>query len=292
MSIYKPVSSATRGLLGISGSILSGVSNAIGNKIIGAVSSQTSNKIIQGAVNSAIQTGVSMANNEITRRVSNPLMQTAQSLDTRLKNIARKGLKTFGLNAFDNQGIKHNTIPHAGGLSILDAWENYKHTNPSGLSHKNFYVLEINDRSPNAPTSNGDKHSMFNLLTTNLQFTSIDIQGETVQLGSVEADRLSANARTVINLTVIDDKLGTIKRWCEQKAFMMASPDGTFMPPAYYCFEVRIVFGTNIADARFYEQIYTMRLQTMPHELTRQEQGLEELQLTFAQTDAFMPHWI
>lgn len=291
MCIYKPVSSATRGLLGVSGSVLNGVSQALGNKLSGVIKTTFSNDTVQNIAQSALQTGVNLATNEITRRVANPLSTWAQKQDTRLKNIARRGLKTFGLNAFDNTRATNN-MAHMGGLTVWQAWENYKHTNPDELSHRNFYVLEINDRSNTAPTANGDYHSMFNLLATNLQFTSIDIQGEGIDIGSTEADKLTANARTVMNITVIDDKLGTIKRWCENKAFMMASSDGTFMPAAYYCFEVRIVFGTNIADARFYEQIYTMRLQTMPHELTRQEQGLEELQLTFVQTDTFMPHWI
>ena len=93
-------------------------------------------------------------------------------------------------------------------------------------------------------------------------------------------------------MTVFDDAHGTIKRWAENKAHMIAASDGTFMPPAYYVFDVRIVFGTNIPDESYYEQIYTMRMQTMPHELSRNDKGLEELQLTFAQTDTFMPHWI
>lgn len=288
MSIYKPISNTSRRALSIGGSVLNGVARGLGAKISSRFGDNLAGKLAQ----TAIQTGTNLAVGEITRRVANPAMKLAQSLDNRLKNIARKGLKTFGLNAFDNESIAHNAMHNAGNLSIWQVWENYKHTNPNNLSRKNFYVLEVNDRSNGAPTSGGHKHSQFNLLCTGLSFNSFDIQGEAVQVGAIELDKPSANAKTVMTVTVFDDQFGTIKRWAERKAQMIAASDGTFMPPAYYVFEVRVVFGTNIADSAYYEQIYLMRVQTMPHELSRNEQGLEELQLTFTQTDTFMPSWI
>lgn len=286
MSLYKPISSATRAVLGVSGSVLNG---AVGNLTKSLnLGDNLGGQLANTALTAASNLGVS----EITRRVSNPLMNVANKLDTRLKNIARKGLKTFGLNAFDNVGLADNALQHMGNLSIRQVWENYKLMNVDDLSRKNFFVLEINDRSHSAPTSGGSIHSQFNLLTTQLSFNSVDIQGEAIPIGAVEMDKPSANSRTTLSMTVFDDAHGTIKRWAENKAHMIAASDGTFMPPAYYVFDVRIVFGTNIPDENYYEQIYTMRMQTMPHELSRNDKGLEELQMTFTQTDTFMPHWI
>ena len=286
MSLYKPISSATRAVLGVSGSVLNG---AVGNLTKSLnLGDNLGGQLANTALTAASNLGVS----EITRRVSNPLMNVANKLDTRLKNIARKGLKTFGLNAFDNVGLADNALQHMGNLSIRQVWENYKLMNVDDLSRKNFFVLEINDRSHSAPTSGGSIHSQFNLLTTQLSFNSVDIQGEAIPIGAVEMDKPSANSRTTLSMTVFDDAHGTIKRWAENKAHMIAASDGTFMPPAYYVFDVRIVFGTNIPDENYYEQIYTMRMQTMPHELSRNDKGIEELQMTFTQTDTFMPHWI
>ena len=286
MSLYKPISSATRAVLGVSGSVLNG---AVGNLTKSLnLGDNLGGQLANTALTAASNLGVS----EITRRVSNPVMPVANKLDTRLKNIARKGLKTFGLNAFDNVGLADNALQHMGNLSIRQVWENYKLMNVDDLSRKNFFVLEINDRSHSAPTSGGSIHSQFNLLTTQLSFNSVDIQGEAIPIGAVEMDKPSANSRTTLSMNVFDDAHGTIKRWAENKAHMIAASDGTFMPPAYYVFDVRIVFGTNIPDENYYEQIYTMRMQTMPHELSRNDKGLEELQMTFTQTDTFMPHWI
>ena len=286
MSLYKPISSATRAALGVSGSVLNGVAGNLTNSR--NLGDNLGGQLANTALTAASNLGVS----EITRRVSNPLMNVANKLDTRLKNIARKGLKTFGLNAFDNVGLADNALQHMGNLSIRQVWENYKLMNVDDLSRKNFFVLEINDRSHSAPTSGGGIHSQFNLLTTQLSFNSVDIQGEAIPIGAVEMDKPSANSRTTLSMNVFDDAHGTIKRWAENKAHMIAASDGTFMPPAYYVFDVRIVFGTNIPDENYYEQIYTMRMQTMPHELSRNDKGIEELQMTFTQTDTFMPHWI
>lgn len=286
MSLYKPISSATRATLGVSGSVLNGAVGNLTNSL--NLGDNLGGQLANTALTAASNLGVS----EITRRVSNPLMNVANKLDTRLKNIARKGLKTFGLNAFDNVGLADNALQHMGNLSIRQVWENYKLMNVDDLSRKNFFVLEINDRSHSAPTSGGGIHSQFNLLTTQLSFNSVDIQGEAIPIGAVEMDKPSANSRTTLSMTVFDDAHGTIKRWAENKAHMIAASDGTFMPPAYYVFDVRIVFGTNIPDENYYEQIYTMRMQTMPHELSRNDKGIEELQMTFTQTDTFMPHWI
>ena len=280
MAIYKPVSSITRKLLGTANNALSGSLSNLAQK-------PTLNIAL-----SLAQKATHIANSQITQAVSSNALGLASKLDNKISHLTRKGLSAIGLNAFDAQTIQDAAMQHNGNLTIAQIWQNYQLTNVDNLSRKNFYILEINDRQASQPTQNGAYHSLFDLVATHLSFTSFDIQGEAVQIGSVEAEKIGANARTILNLTVFDDETGTIKQWAQTKATTVAASDGTVMPPAFYCFEVRIVFGTNIADSRFYEQIYTMRVQTMPHELSRNEQGLEEITLTFAQTDTFMPHWI
>lgn len=286
MSIYKPVTQYTRNALALGGSMLSNVGGQISNKIGGGGS------LLGRVGNRVAHTAVNVAGNEITRRVANPMMNAAQAVDKKLAEIRRKGLKLLGLNAFDNFNPSDDAMSLAGGLSMWDMLDIHARTNGDDLSRKNFYILEINDRSRASPVINGEKYSQFNLLTTSLSFNSFDIQGESIPIGSVELDKLGSNAKTVLNLTCYDDKWGTIKQWAALKSQVMTGSDGTFLPPVYYCFEVRIVFGTNIPDPKFYEQIYLMRVQTMPHELTRQENGLEELNLTFSQVDTFMPTFV
>lgn len=287
MSIYKPVSSITRAGVGTLGSVLSSVAGNLGLKL-----GNNSETLLSKLGNTALQASLNLGVSELTRRVANPTLNWAHRADEKLAHIARKGLKTFGLNAFNNESAVRDSMRHAGNLSMYNIWENYHNTNPDLLSRKNFYILEVNDRSDRAPTNNGHKHSMFNLLATSLSFNSFDISGESVQVGAIELDKLSASTRTTMNLTMLDDEFGTIKRWAEHKSQTMASSDGTFMPPSYYVFDVRVVFSTNVALSDYYEQIYTMRVQSMPHELSRTDQGLEEIQLVFAQADTCMPHWL
>lgn len=283
MAIYKPVSSIARRAIGIGGSILGSIGNTVGS---------TLNNKIGGRLGSIAQSGINLATTEITKQASHKLIGLAYQADKKIAQITRKGLKTFGLNSFDYQNIKHNALHHAGNLSIQQMWEIYKHTNVDDLSHKNFYVLEINDKSGYAPSSNGAYHSKFNLFTTNLSFNSFEISGEAVAIGASELDKPTENARTTMTMSILDDKYSTIKQWAEQKSQMISASDGTFMPPAYYVFEVRVVFGTNIPSSYFYEQVYTMRVQSMSHELSRSEQALEEIQLTLVQSDTCMPNWL
>lgn len=288
MAIYKPVSNLTRRAAAVGGSVLGGLSSALGAKIGSAFGGSALGRAAGGLV----QKGLNTAASEASRRLGNKAANWAQRADDKISRIARKKLKTFGLNAFENEVLSREAVHFTGGLSVRQIWENYKKTDVDSLSRKNFYLLEVNDRTNAAPVSDGSRHSQFNLLATSLSFTAFDIQGEGVPVGAVELDKPSASPRTVMNLTMLDDQWGTVKRWAEQKALMIASSDGTFLPPSYYVFDVRVVFGTNIPDEAFYEQIYTMRVQSMPHELSRTEQGLEEIQLTFCQADTFMPHWI
>lgn len=282
MAIYKPVSSVARRALGVGGSVLNGI---IGNTV-GKIGEKL------GVGGSLLNEAGGFVSSAVTSYATSKLMKPVAKLDDYVNQSIRKGLKVFGLNAFDNEKRNGETIHYTGNLSVSQLLENYQATNADRLSRKNFFLLEVNDKSGYAPTSNGERLSMFNLFCTDLSFQSFDIQGEAVQVGSIELDKLGSSARTSMTLNVYDDEVGTIKRWVEQKALLSASSDGTFMPPSYYVFDVRVVFGTNLALENYYEQLFTMRVQTMPHELSRNEHGLEELQLTFVQVDTCMPNWI
>lgn len=290
MAIYKPVTRFSRQAAGLLNSAVGNLSNKLANTKLNDVFSTSTT--IGNFSNQLVKQGLGVVSTEVSKRIANPLADLSQKLDNKVNQALRKSLKTFGLNAFDNEGIQEYTLKNAGNLSIRQLWEVYKQTNVDELSHKNFYLLEVNDRSGNAPTSNGNRLSQFNLLATSLSFNAFEIGGEGVPLGSVELDKPTENTRTTLTLTMLDDRQGTIKKWAEQKSQLITSSDGTFLPPANYVFDVRIVFSTNLAHSSAYEQIYTMRIQSMQHELSRQDKGLEELQLVFVQADTCIPHWL
>lgn len=291
MSIYKPspVSSAVGGLTSLGGSLLGGLGQGLGQGVAGVLGDSALGKFGSQAANAAI----GLATHEVSKRISSAAQNWAYDVDQKIENGARKGLSGLGLNAFDNQRQKHDALLFAGGLSLVDMKQIIDEVQADTLARKNFYVLQINDRSGQGPVEGADgNRSLFNLFTTQLSVNAFDIGGETIQIGSGELDVVNTSARSELNLTVLDTADGIIKDWATRKASYTAPSNGTVMPPYYYLFDVRIVYGTNVAYKQFYDQVYTMRVASMQNDVSRSEQGLEEVPLRFVQSDTFMPHWL
>lgn len=291
MSIYKPspVSSAVGGLSSLGGSLLGGLGQGLGQGVAGLLGDSALGKFGSQVAGAAI----GMATNEASKRISSAAQTWASGVDQKLEDGARDVLGGLGLNIFGNQSANRDALLFAGGLSLSDMKHIIDEVQADTLSRKNFYVLQINDRSGRGPVEGADgNRSLFNLFTTQLSVNAFDIGGETVQIGSGELDVINTSARSELNLTVMDTADGIIKEWATRKASYTTPSNGTVMPPYYYLFDVRIVYGTNIAYKQFYDQVYTMRVAGMQNDLGRSEQGLEEVPLRFVQSDTFMPHWL
>ena len=278
MSIYSPVSSVTNAAMSFAGSLLGGISNRLGASL---------GNSLGGRLGAA---ALGQVGNAVSRRVAGVIEPLANKADAWLNTQFNKMLGQVGLNLFSNDvSLSDGALNIAGGLSFKDMWQIVQQTDAYTLSRKNFYVLEINDRSYQSPTAKDGKHSLFNLLTTNLSFMPITINSEAVQIGSVEIDKLQSSARTEMSLTCLDDQFGTIKNWAKGRAAATAPSDGTFSIPFLYLFDVKVIFGTNVENSAFYNETYTMRLSEMSHELSRSGQALEEVTLKFTQWDTCMP---
>ncbi len=273
MSLYNPVSSVSNTVLGIGGGILGGLADGLGQAIGQATGSEFLGNIA-GAV-------ASQVTNEASRRAAAKLQDWAFDADDKLAS----------LGVFKNGQVSDGALNIAGGLSFSDMWQNFQEIDGDNLSRRSFWIIEIDDRSGHAPVAkDGTRNTMFNLLTTNLSFNQTIINSEAVPVGSIELDKLQSSARTEMQLSVMDDEYGTIKRWIKRKALSTAQSDGTFLMPFFYLFDVRVVFGTNVALKEYYSETYTMRLADAQHELDRKDRSsLEEFQLKFVQWDTCMP---
>jgi hypothetical protein len=278
MSIYSPVSSATNALMSVGGSILGGVAGKLG---AGFGSS------FGGRLGAA---AVSAATHAVSRRVAGVIQPMANKVDSWINKQYNKMMGKVGLNIFsEDVDYADGALNVAGGMAFKDMWEIVQATDAYTLSRKNFYVLEISDRSYQSPTAKDGKYSLFHLLTTNLSFSSVTIGGEAVQLGSVEIDHLQSSARTEMTLSCYDDAMGTIKNWAKGRANATAPSDGTFGIPFLYLFDVKVIFGTNVENSDYYNETFTMRLSDLSHELDRSSQALEVVSLKFTQWDTCMP---
>ena len=128
----------------------------------------------------------------------------------------------------------------------------------------------------------------FNLYATDVSYTPITYTGEPVQIGSAVIDNLQSTEYVEISVTCRDDKTGTIKRWVDSKASQTAHIDGTFGLPADYVVNIRIIHGfidEDIADDRGFEHSYLCRVSGLDLNKSRNDNGLNELQIKFTQVD-------
>lgn len=168
---------------------------------------------------------------------------------------------------------------------------------------KNLFCIRIAD--PNPPPMEIDGVAagvgvagMFDLLAVDVSYSSITLTGDKVPVGSAVMDKVTGIEATEIQVTTIDDETGTLKRWFERKCGQVANRDGTFNPPAKYAFEMEIVHGLphdhGVAPALSAEKVdkvfsnkFRVRPVSITCEMSRRDQALQELQMTFTQLDTW-----
>ena len=111
-------------------------------------------------------------------------------------------------------------------------------------------------------------------------------------MGPIADDRAAEGQRRLdeLRLTTIDDQQGTLKRWFAAHHGAAAPRDGTVGVPDSYAITIKVVhaFITRGSNRGGYEDIGMFRPANMALSLSRREDGLEEVQMSFSQLDTFM----
>lgn len=130
--------------------------------------------------------------------------------------------------------------------------------------------------------------NLFNLFATSVSYTPNTMTGERVHFGAASMDKLTGTEPVELQITTMDDEVGTLKRWFDGKFAQAAHSDGTFGLPYEYCVNITIYHAVPQADERAYQFNATFRPQNIQHELARAEQAMQEIQMTFSQFDTFI----
>lgn len=284
MSIYQP--SVFSGLAqtgsGILGSVGSGLAGALG----GAVSNALGGGVVGSIANGAINYGANLAIGKLAQNINNLGFEADQSLDRFLTT----NLTDIGLGAYGSSSADNNALLFAGGLSLKEMRQIIELADGKNLARSNFFLLEISEPYASDATAGTQPHlNKFNLFTQTLDLNPIEITADPIQIGSATLNSPTQSGLTEMNLTVLDDRYGTIKRWAKQKQAMAMPSDGTVMPVVYRTFSVRVIYGTNKAYEGFYNEKYVMELAGTQIQLSRTEQGLENIAIRLVQESTFMP---
>lgn len=205
---------------------------------------------------------------------------------------ARANLPQIG-NPFFNH-LLWNTLenPLLGGITPLEAQRIFAQMQATQYAKKNLFFLEILDYIPDAGGAQQGGRNIFNMFATSASFSPISLTADQKQIGSGIMDGVSGRERLELRLTTYDDAFGSVKQWFENRANAVARPDGTFGLPTDYLVQVRILHAAINEDVMKkyggFERKYIMRPTSIESELSRVEDNLEELQLSFSQFDTFM----
>lgn len=174
--------------------------------------------------------------------------------------------------------------PLFGGISPAEAQQIYFEMRDRPLCRKNLWLIEV--------SSNlwGDVSHRFNMFATELEYGQFTITGEKRKVGGASVDIVNSAEPVELRLTTLDDQTGFIKTWFSTHCAATVAKDGTVGLPIDYAIRFRIVHGFITENSNFggYEDIGNYRAGSAEFSLSRREDALQELQLSFVQLDTFL----
>lgn len=151
-------------------------------------------------------------------------------------------------------------------------------------ARKNHFIIQVNSNVT------GDFSNKMNLFVTDIDLNPMNLSGEKKRVGGGFVDTPTGAEATEIRITTMDDEEGTIKRWFEQHCAAVVASDGTFGVPANYAVTIKVlhavVDGEDTTSAFTNKGLY--RAASYEVQLSRREQAMQEVALTFTQLDSFM----
>ncbi|MDF0607082.1 hypothetical protein HZU77_015760 [Neisseriaceae bacterium TC5R-5] len=176
--------------------------------------------------------------------------------------------------------------PLFGGISPAEAKRRYEAMLGESLCRQNLYLLEIS-----SPLSAASEAHRFNLFTTSIDYSPFQLAAEKHKVGGAVLDSVQGCEAVELSLTTMDDQAGSLKRWFAAHHGAAVARNGTVGVPADYAMTIKIVHGSVTPESRYgggYEDIGLFRPNTLEMRLSRQEDTVQELQMTFSQLDTFM----
>lgn len=191
------------------------------------------------------------------------------------------------LNAGDLSDIQQ---PLLGGMTLRQAREQYEQMRDAQLARKNLFFVRVVDYNP-PPVEYGEGmffSNLFNLFAVDVTYSPSTLTGEKIPLGSASLDRLTGRDAVELSITTMDDSRGSLKRWFDAKVEQAAHTDGTFGLPSDSWVDIECYHATPQARDDAYKVSWRMRPQNTQHDLSRRDQAMSEVVMSFTQSDSFL----
>jgi hypothetical protein len=174
--------------------------------------------------------------------------------------------------------------PLFGGISPAEAQQIYFEMRNNTFCRKNLWLIEVSSELW------GDVSGRFNMFATELEYGQFTISGEKRKVGGASVDIVNASEPVELRLTTLDDQSGFIKNWFATHCIAAVAQDGTVGLPSQYAIRFKIVHGfiTQGSNRGGYEDIGNYRAGNVEFSLSRRDDALQEIQLSFVQLDTFI----
>lgn len=304
MSLYNNVSQALS-RQGTIGATISGASS-----ITGDISKKAANMMGGGELAQAVSNiGGAMATNVVRNAINSHIpIEAHRALNVGggvVGDLMRGDISGAGLPVLDS-GLLNDFLPGMsgiasqvaywgrptplfGGITPTEARQIYQTMRDIRLSKKNLFLIEVSSLAM------GDWISeRFNLFATELDYAPLTISGDKRRVGGAVLDSVQSSDPVELRITTMDDQFGTIKRWYEFHHAKTVAQDGTVGVPSGkegYAIKFKIVhsFITRAsAIPGTYESIGWFRPSNLEISLSRRDDAMQEIQMTFSQLDTFI----
>ncbi|MBL8473826.1 MAG: hypothetical protein JNM98_18695 [Rhodocyclaceae bacterium] len=196
-------------------------------------------------------------------------------------------LPGFGGGVASQIAFWETPTPLFGGISPNEAKRIYDDMRGQTLAKKNLWLLEVTSRLQGGGLNMPD---IFNLFATELEYAPLTLSGDKHHVGGAVIDAVRTSEPVELRLTTLDDTAGSLKKWFSAHCAAVVAADGTVSEPDAYAVKISVLhaFITSESNQGGHEDIGLFRPANLDVSLSRREDGLQELQMTFMQLDTFM----
>lgn len=299
MSLYDSISNglASKGLLG---DIQSGVSAAIGGAVSGVAGALGGGAVAQALAGKLGGMASNAAANLVNKHIPLPAQWAMNALGGAVGDIMAGDFQGAGLRLLEEGALEKllslsggaraqsaywgTPTPVFGGITPSEAMKLHGEMQDQHLAKKNLFLIEVS-----SPLM-GDVSQRLNMFCIELDYAPLTISGEKRRVGAASVDSVQSSDPVELRMTTMDDKLGTVKRWFEAHCVAAAAADGTVGVPGSYAIQIKVVhaFITQGSNWGGYRNVGLFRPANLEVSLSRREDALQEVQMTFVQLDTFM----
>jgi hypothetical protein len=284
--------------MGLFDAVSSAVSNLSNNAITQTSINQAASLVqaeVSPAVSAAALSKINAGVSAIQQAASGNLLGAAAGLLN--SGVISGALASMGGEVLTQLAYMSTANPLMGGITPFEAKQIYAETAGTQFAKQNLFLVEVTDLSSGLPQIfGGSSGPSFNMFVTGVDYSPISTSGEKYQIGAGSMDSVRGREPVEMRITTLDDKKGTVKSWFEYKVSQMINDDGTVGVPADYLVKIRVLHAfitndSNIADSQGnggYENSRLVRPVSMDLSLSRRDDGLQEVHLTFTQHATFM----